>query len=186
MLKVKKIKTILKKINTTPGGKLILAGVILLLVSTGYQTLSLIPKNSPKATATEESAFQAKKIIIPKAKINASITQGGFVDGQWILSDNSVLIVTQDEGQKGTFSAILYAHNRPELFANLKKVSLKDKIIIENEKNEQIVYEVYSKESVRAKEVDKIQSSDPNSLILFTCNGLFDQSRLLVKARLIS
>ena len=175
------VKFIRKSFLKTPGRNLILTGVVLILLGTSLKFVHSWMTNVP-VTKPQNSVF-AKNISIPNAKINAPITLGGFIDGRWILSEKSVLMLPQDKESQNNFSLILYAHNRPGLFANLKKVTIGDRVFIENEKNERLVYEVYSKETVKTRQVDKVQSSNPNTLILFTCNGLFDQSRLLVKAK---
>lgn len=176
MLKRNRVKKFIKKFKTKPGEIFILAGFVLVVISSLWKVSLAAPK-SPSYT-------QTARIAIPSLNVNLPVKEGGIVDGRWILSEDSVMLLPESSKPGEGYNTVLYAHNKPHLFANLKNIQAGDQIIIENQEGNKFSYEVYSLEYVNPQEIDKIKSEVPNSLTLFTCNGFFDQQRLVVKAKL--
>ena len=107
------------------------------------------------------------------------ITEGYISGNEWTLFEDKVswLATSSTPGRGNT---ILYAHNKKNLFGPLKKIKIGDLIIIEGQGK---IYE-YSVSEIRKvlpNEVDAILSPQ-NQLTLYTCDGSFDQKRLIVIA----
>lgn len=125
------------------------------------------------------------KITIKKIGLESKIIPGGLVNDKWILSDKYVLFLPSSGIPKEGFNTILYAHNKENLFSNLKNLQIGDEISLQDQKGKDYSYKVYLKEEVKAKEVFKLTSDVKNNLTLFTCDGIFDTKRLVVKAKII-
>jgi LPXTG-site transpeptidase (sortase) family protein len=83
------------------------------------------------------------------------------------------------------YNTVIYAHKRPGLFGALSQTHWGDLITIFDKDGKPYTYKIFSIESIHPTQVDKLKSDKANTLTLFTCDGVFDQSRLLVKAQLI-
>ena len=172
---------------------LITVGIILIAIGAfllvRYQSLSLPLSKSDKNSAASESIgglSWPQWISIPNSKINAQIAAGGYKEGKWVLDDNFALYLpTSDKlGQGG--NTILYAHSRDKLFGNLKKVSIGDQVILGDANGKIYNYSIYSMEYVRPYQMEKIDTNLKDTVTLFTCDGWFDEKRLVVKAKMTS
>lgn len=125
------------------------------------------------------------RIIAINADIDIPVTVGGFVNDKWILSKNNALFLptSQMPGEGG--NTILYAHKRKGLFATLKELSINDTITVYDLNGKTYTYKIYQKEDIKPDQMEKIQTNKNNTLTLFTCDGWFDENRLVVKASLI-
>lgn len=133
--------------------------------------------------ATRQASAQPitppQSISIPTIGLQLSIAPATIVDNQWTLYDNKVSWLATSK-IPGSGNVILFAHNRPVLFGNLKKLQLGQEIIVTQE-DKQIIYEVVEKRKVTPQDVDAV-IGDRDQLTLYTCDGSFDQKRLIVVA----
>lgn len=157
---------------------LIIFGVFLLV---SYSTLSLPLSNSSIASVSAQPLWP-KSINITKSKVTAQVRAGGYENGKWILDDNYAFYLPTSGklGQGG--NTILYAHTRDRLFGSLKKTSVGDIIILGDANGKIYSYKVYSIESIKPYQVEKIETNLKDTVTLFTCDGWFDEKRLVVKA----
>lgn len=118
-------------------------------------------------------------ISIPSLNLNLTVAPGIIVDNQWTLYDDKVSWLSTSK-IPGKGNVILYAHNRENLFALLKEVKNGDEITIQHE-GKLKVYKIAEKHKVSPDDVDKI-ISEKDQLTLYTCDGSFDQKRLVVIA----
>ena len=171
---------------------LIIAGIFFITIGAfslvRYQSLSLpLSKSSSNFSDVLASATTSwpKFVSVPKGKIYAQIATGGYKYGKWILDDDFVLYLpTSDKlGQGG--NTILYAHSREKLFGNLKNASLGDQIILGDASGKMYSYKIYSVEYIKPYQVEKINTNTKDTVTLFTCDGWFDEKRLVVKAKII-
>lgn len=125
--------------------------------------------------------FIPVRIVISHVGIDSVVKPGGIVGGQWVLSDTFVHFLSLD--QKAN-KILFYAHERKGLFVSLKNVVKGDTIEIFGMDGKVLRFQVYSIERIKPSEVDKLYG-DSDSITLYTCDGVFDQLRLLVKAKLI-
>lgn len=156
---------------------LTLFGVILILVSLG---LSLLNPFSDTLAKSNYSNSKVVEVMIPFVYINSPVVKGGVKGGKWMLSNNHVMSIQNN----GNF--ILYAHNKKGLFKNLKDVSLEDLVIVKKQDGNIYTYKIYSIEKIDPSDVEKVYSNNKNVLILYTCTGLFDTKRLVLKANPIT
>jgi LPXTG-site transpeptidase (sortase) family protein len=157
---------------------LIVIGIFLLAL---YRSLSLPLSESFVALANSPSLWP-KHISIKSIGVNVGIAPGGYKDGKWILDDNVVLYLPKSDGLGQGGNTILYAHSREKLFGNLKKISVGDVVVLGDANGKIYNYSIYSMEYIKPYQVEKIETNVKGTVTLFTCDGWFDEKRLVVKA----
>lgn len=126
-----------------------------------------------------------KNLTIPSLGMDVSVSQGGIKDGEWILSDKEAsYLPTSGELGEG-FNTIIYAHNTLKLFNPLKYAELGEVIVVKDTKGKEYRFVIFSKEDIDPSNLQKLYTKEKNVLTLFTCDGWFDQSRLIIRARLV-
>lgn len=134
-------------------------------------------QTTPALIPTQEHPPQ--KIRIPTLNLELSIKAAVIENGQWQLFTDHVSWLSAS-ATPGKGNVILYAHNYPELFGKLNKLSAGE--IIEVEQYSQWKQYIVSQVSqVKPNNVDSVISTD-NRLTLYTCDGAFDEKRLIVVA----
>ena len=169
---------------------IVIIGILFMGVGTVVVAQSQSTTLSQKETAqlqkiTSQSPSNPMRVYSYSANINSVITQGGHNNNKWILSDTSVLYLPTSNKPAEGGNTVLYAHNRKNLFGNLKYLKKGDYVIVENEANDTFVYRVYEKEEIKPSQTEKINTNISDTLTLFTCDGAFDQKRLVIKAKLV-
>lgn len=168
--------------------KLIALGFLLFLLGTinhvqiFVNSVFLSYKEAPKK---EAYAQVPKQITIPSININVQVEEGGIVNRQWILSDKKALYLPTSGRIGEGYNTIFYAHNRENLFGNLRKVKKDDLVLIKDSSGRDFTYKIYSIENIDPRDIKKLYSEEKDIITLFTCDGWFDQERFLVRAKLI-
>lgn len=120
-----------------------------------------------------------KSISIRSISIDLAIEPGVITDNKWTLYEDKASWLSTSQ-TPGYGNVILYAHNKIGLFGSLEKVDIDDEIILSDSTNTYI-YKVVEKRKINPTDVDTIVS-DRNQLTIYTCNGIFDEKRLVVVA----
>ncbi|MBI4058503.1 sortase [Candidatus Gottesmanbacteria bacterium] len=120
------------------------------------------------------------QLSIPSLDLLLKIAEGRIVNDEWTLYDDRVSWLSTSE-EPGRGNVILYAHNRKLLFGDLGKTAIGDFLQIDHRGNT-YKYEIIDKRKVAPNEVEAILSSE-DRLTLYTCDGAFDQKRLIVIAK---
>ena len=160
------------------------ATIVFLLVARIYPTklinsLKASKQNQTSQVVAKPTILSPTSITIPQLTLNLSVAPAKIVDNQWTLYDDKVswLATSQTPG-KG--NVILFAHNRDNLFGNLKTLAIGQEITVGDGSN-LYTYEVTQSRRVTPSDVDAVLS-DEDQLTLYTCDGSFDQKRLIVIA----
>lgn len=173
--------------NPTVSDRLIILGILIFTLGTlsNFQIFYNSLRTVQEAPVEVLVGQFPSDIEISSLNLKAKIIQGGFINGEWILSDDKALYLPTSGKIGEGFNTILYAHNKSNLFGSLKAINEGDLITIKDNKGKQFSYKVFSKENVDSKDLRKLYSDEKDIITLFTCDGWFDQERLLVKARLV-
>lgn len=139
---------------------------------------------SPAISSSAAAKIAAEKILPTQIKIDnlnlsLEISPGIIKNNNWTLFEDKVSWLSTS-GDLSHGNIILYAHNRPHLFGTLVDLNIGDSIIIVGSGKQQ-TYVVREKRKVVPEDVEAV-ISDKNELTLYTCNGSFDEKRLVVKA----
>ena len=119
-------------------------------------------------------------LSIPSLGLSLGIERAKIVNNTWTLYEDKVSWL-ETSFTPGKGNVILYAHNRPNLFGGLEKLEVGDQIFLTHQ-GRQIVYTVAQKREVKPERIDAVLS-DQDQLTLYTCDGVFDENRLVVIAR---
>lgn len=121
------------------------------------------------------------QITIPSLSISLPVAPAKIADNKWTLYEDKVSWLATSN-TPGDGNVILYAHNREELFGNLKDIRLGEIISVQSA-GQKFSYRVKEKRKVTPSDVAAVLSEE-NRLTLYTCEGSFDQKRLIVIASL--
>lgn len=134
-----------------------------------------------QTTAISTTKFPPTEVKIGSIKLDLSISPG-LVDGNtWDMYDDKIAwLATSAVPRKG--NVILYGHDRRGLFGDLYKLKQGDVIGIKAG-NSWMYYKVTELHRVFPTDINSIISSQ-DRLTLYTCDGTFDQKRLVVYAKL--
>ncbi len=184
-------KTFVKqKLIITPkilffGGLVIFLSFSLLNFKKNLSPLSPSPFPNPSPSLSIEAQYSLPaEINIPRFKLNLPVQPGGFKEDNWILLENAVMFLDTSGLPGEGYNTVLYGHNYLNLLQNLKYLKTGDQIIVKTQNEKEFVYEVRELKKAKPSEVWQLKSETPNTLTLFTCQGAFDQERLIVKALL--
>lgn len=138
------------------------------------------PQEQVLAALEEKKASPPTAIFIPALNLDLTVAPGIVKNNQWTLYDDKISWLATSEAPGSGKNVILYGHNRPLLFGPLDKINIGEEIIVKNN-DDTFVYVVSEMRKVSPKEVDVI-ISPKNQLTLYTCDGSFDERRLIVIA----
>lgn len=161
---------------------LIFLGFFIFLI--GFFKTPNYPK--PQQTQASQQVSEPKSISISKIGVEADIVRGGIVNGEWILSDTQILYLSTSGKLGEGFNTVLYGHKRSGLFGDLKNITKGDEIVVSDSQGREYTYQVYQMEEIEPAQTEKLVSTQKDDLTLFTCDGVFDDSRLLVRAKFVS
>lgn len=131
-----------------------------------------------EAVAAKKSS-PPSAISIPSQNLKLAVAPGVILNNEWTLYDDKVSWLSTSE-TPGDGNVIIYGHSREHLFGNLDALKIGQEIKVESP-DKTYTYIVVQKRKVLPEEVDVI-ISDKNQLTLYTCDGSFDQKRLVVFA----
>ncbi len=151
------------------------AGLLTYWLNSQTQTPPITATTSP----TPQTQYPPTAIRIAKLYLNLPVQAAVVHDNHWDLFDTSVSWLSTSS-VPGQGNVILYAHNRKQLFGNLYQLKPGDVIEVQQQ-DHWLTYKVDISRSVTAKDIDAVLSTD-NRLTLYTCDGSFDQKRLVVYA----
>ena len=169
------------------GEILLIFGLGLLVVVGGIKIFHQpqIEFSSFKPVAVDVVKVIPSRLIIESVNLNLPVFTAEISNGEWPLFDEGIsyLLKSGEVGELGT--AVFYGHNRTHLLGRLKEVKLGDLIIIRDDQNKNWVYQVSDLRMVNDWEVQALVGAEKAFLVVYTCAGLFDQKRLVVRANLV-
>lgn len=121
-----------------------------------------------------------ESISIPSLAINLSIAPAVTKDNEWTLYDDKISWLVTSK-TPGNGNVILYGHNRENLFGRLNQLQLEEEISVEAG-GKIYTYAVSEIKKVTPNDVEEILSGE-DRLTLYTCEGSFDEKRLIVVAK---
>lgn len=156
--------------------------IVGLLMVKVYPSKILNPKRvSPAAQVLPETQKQGPPITIsiPAINLNIPVAPGIIKNNEWTLYDDKAAWLSTSK-TPGNGNVIIYAHNWASLFGSLYKVQIGQEIKISTNGKE-YTYIISEKRKVLPTDIDAV-ISDRDQLTLYTCDGSFDQKRLIVIA----
>lgn len=179
-------KKLLGKLKKLCGSLLLILLGLTLFSFGGYHYYRTRILSFAKAPAQAETANRGElpvRITIPSIKIDLPIDVGSIADGVWQISYDhpTFLDASARPGMGG--NTVIYGHNKKVIFGNLPYLSLGQKIYIKTADGKIHIYEAYKKDFVKSDRVDLVSPLDHEELTIYTCWGLFDSQRVVIKAK---
>jgi LPXTG-site transpeptidase (sortase) family protein len=183
---LKILRKLQKRLELVRPSILISLGIFLFLVgaSNYYNDRILSFTKTPTEAKKELKGELPAKIIIPSINIDLAIDIGKIENGVWQISYDKPTFLDSSARPGTNGNIIIYGHNKKAIFGNLPYLSLGQKIFIKTTDNKIYTYVTYQKDFVGPDRVDLIAPTDKEELTIYTCWGLFDSQRVVIKANL--
>lgn len=143
---------------------------------------SNLKSNSPAPTATGYGIPARMKITT--IDFDQPLKLGWIQNSQWYVEDYSIHYLTGSGllGQPGNI--VIYAHRRDGMFDRLHELQPGTTIILDGE-GQRGIYQVTRSYQTTADDTAILNSDSSHALTLYTCTGLLDQHRWVVKAEMV-
>ena len=186
----KKLKKSAKKLSLWLNDRptlLISFGVFIFLVgATHYYQLRILSfTRAPGEAQTTLKGELPTRIQIPSINIDQPIDIGSIQNGTWQISYDRPTFLDSSARPGTGGNVVIYGHNKKAIFGNLPYLSIGQKIIIKTTDGKTYTYEAYQKDFVGPDRVDLVSPTNTEELTVYTCWGLFDTQRAVIKARMI-
>ena len=160
-------------------------GIVLILFGgiNYYKIRVLSFTKSPQESFSEQKSELPVQITIPSVGIDLPVETGEIKDGVWKISYSSATFLNSSARPGNSGNTVIYGHNKKAIFGNLPYLSLGQKIYVKTVDGKIYIYEAYWKDFVASDRVDLVEETDKEELTLYTCWGIFDQNRAVIKAR---
>ena len=129
------------------------------------------------------------RIQINSQAIDLPIQKGEYLraTGQWQISEDSTFFAaasTPPNNYGG--NTLIYAHNRPSLFAKTINLVIGDEISVSTASGKSFRYQVTGTQDVDPRDTSILSYKGEPQLTLLTCSGPRDSTRRLVFAKLVN
>jgi LPXTG-site transpeptidase (sortase) family protein len=172
------------KLNSKPLLLVSLGIFLFCLGATRYYQLRILSFTKPLPVAEKIGVDQRPtEIIIPSLKIDIPVEAGSIKDGVWQISYDKATFLDSSSTPGEGGNSVIYGHNKKLIFGSLPYLSIGQKVSVKTADGKIHNYEVYKKEFVSPDRIDLVSPTDHEELTLFTCWGIFDSQRVVVKAR---
>jgi LPXTG-site transpeptidase (sortase) family protein len=160
--------------------------IIFIIIISLYIGLAVFKLTDPNLKWSKENPSIVQTAVkipsnikIPKLNLDLAVSASVVKGNDWEVFDDKVAWLSTSS-LPGEGNTILYAHDRVGLFADLYKLKIGDEISIFSNDSWK-TYKVIEVRKVLPTDINSILSNR-NRLTLYTCNGAFDQKRLVVYA----
>lgn len=120
------------------------------------------------------------RIKISELEIDLPIELTSLNSGKWSTSEKGVSLLVLDEKKK---QYLIYGHNWPTLLKNLKKTELSQLITLFFDNGDTEKFSITKKYLVKQNQIDFIDTDF--DLLIYTCDGFWNEKRLIIEATLI-
>jgi LPXTG-site transpeptidase (sortase) family protein len=134
------------------------------------------------ARYAKETGMSAPVSISVGDTIHLPVVEAGNVDGTWAISNTAANHVHQSASPGGRGNIVIYAHNTASLFSPLDTVRIGTPITIRTSDGALHQYIVASVSWVTPGHTELLLPTTIETLTLYTCAGLLDSLRIVVRA----
>ena len=122
------------------------------------------------------------EIIIPSLQIDLKVDPGQIKDGVWQISETNATFLNTSAAPEANGNTVIYGHNKQVIFGNLPYLSIGQKILVKTKGGKIYNYLATQKYFVGPDRTDLVSPTKDNELTVYTCYGLFDSQRVVIKA----
>lgn len=183
----KTLKKLLRKLKRVRSSILILVLGLCLIAFGGfnyYRVRILSFDSVPEAVQKDSEGLNLPvEIIIPSINIDLNVDPGGVKNGVWQISSSKATFLDTSAIPGTGGNTVIYGHNKKVIFGNLPYLSIGQEITIKTQDGKLHNYKAENKYFVGPDRVDLVSPSSQEELTIYTCWGVFDQARVVIKAR---
>jgi len=151
--------------------------------NTNAKSPTELPGGPDKPPAENQQLSPPTKIEIPRLNIDLPITVNSISEkGIWEISETGASFLNLSAMPGSSSNTVIYGHNKKHLFGPLVQIKIGDEIIIHTENNEAKNYQVQEILTVTPDEISVILPTKEEILTVYTCTGLLDSKRFVVRA----
>lgn len=181
--------TLAKKLPSLLPELLVISGTLLVIFSAAHNLLrlrSLTLDRQTLETYLKTQPSQATKVIPQhiyiKWFVDVAIESEVYVEGKWTVSPNSAsyLIASAEPGKPGNL--ILYGHNKRSILGNIRALKGNETIELTLSDGNKKLYKIASLNEVNVSDTKLLQPTDTEVLTIYTCSGIMDSRRFVVRA----
>ncbi|MEX0649462.1 MAG: sortase [Candidatus Andersenbacteria bacterium] len=156
------------------------------LYNTAYNRAIVSFKIEPPPAIHPQDASAPTAIAIPSVGIDLPVEPGVINRGIWSVSEfyANHLKTSAYPGTKGNI--IIYGHDKTEIFANLLNIQPGDRLVLTTPGDTTYAYEVEATYTTTPDDPTPVLSTDTETVTVYTCTGLFNEKRFIVRARPIA
>jgi LPXTG-site transpeptidase (sortase) family protein len=145
------------------------------------RTLSFNSVPPEVKTATKNIDIPVE-IMIPSIKIDLPVDPGEIDNGVWKVSAANATFLSTSAAPGNRGNTVIYGHNLKAIFGNLPYLSVGQKIIIKTKSGKIYNYVASQKYFVGPDRTDLVSPTIKEELTIYTCWGVFDSQRAVIKA----
>lgn len=135
----------------------------------------------PEAKA---SAFSTpERIVSLDLGIDLPIEPGGVIDGAWSISPHTANYLQTSARPGSNGNIVVYGHDARSVLGPLKQAKPGQKITIQDTSQTQHVYKITDVYAIAPTDISPIEPTDQEMLTVYTCAGIFNEQRLIVRAK---
>jgi LPXTG-site transpeptidase (sortase) family protein len=124
------------------------------------------------------------KIQLPSGKqVNLVRTQ--LSDGTWFVDQENGNYLSDSAELGSNGNVVIYGHNFDHIFGTLDSVKPGEVVRLTDQNQQEHAYRIEHITEVEPSDTSWIQPTQDPMLTLYTCSGLFDSKRLIVRAAAI-
>jgi LPXTG-site transpeptidase (sortase) family protein len=164
---------------------LIYLGLLIFFVGAfRYYQIRILSFTKPVASAKTVMVGELPtKIMIPSIGVDLPIDLGEIKNGVWQISYNNPTFLNTSARPGTGGNIVIYGHNKKIIFGNLPYLGIGQKIFIKTVSGKIYTYIAYQKDFVGSDRVDLVSPTKKEELTIYTCWGIFDTQRAVVKAK---
>lgn len=164
-------------ITTSVSTGLVIAGLFGVIIAEHSKSLSTNPLGSTTyaLNQTQPAEHSPTAIKIDALGLDLTVREGTFDQSKqdWSIDDANAYFAL------GTATPIIYGHNTDEVFAPVRKAKAGDIMTITYSDGSTKQFAYKDHKLVDPNDASVLAESNPNSIILLTCEGFFNESRRL-------
>ncbi|MEX1112504.1 MAG: sortase [Candidatus Andersenbacteria bacterium] len=134
------------------------------------------------AAQEEREALPINQLVIPTLDIRLDITPGYIHGGVWSIAKNKVSHLVSSARPSESGNIVMYGHNKRSVLGGLTDIELGAVIELTDASGTLHSYRVEEMHIVTPGQLDLVLPTDQEVLTIFTCTGIFDQNRLVIRA----
>lgn len=139
--------------------------------------------DSNQSSASDQQSSNPTQLDIPDHQISLPIQPSAVVNGEWQVTTQGVSLLTpQQLGQAGS-GYVLFGHDWPVLLGRMRQAVIGQSVVLTYKDGHTDTYKITSVFNVSPNQVDVLSMAKPDTLLIYTCNGILDTKRFVVLAQ---